>query len=172
MPAEECRRRGVNRIGDAAMSRAGHTAAFSIRYLRAVQAVFFGFCALMFFVGIADPGKGGLGLHVFDAVAGTASTLLAVRGARVGVVCDGTRVTHRGLGRSRSWSWDVIDRFEARDGRVGMAQYQRRVLWVVLKDGHEFKLEAVNSRPPRNGAAALTDRAAIEFNAIAAARRA
>jgi NAD(P)-dependent dehydrogenase (short-subunit alcohol dehydrogenase family) len=68
-------------------------------------------------------------------------------------------------GRVETFTMQEMDR------RVGIAQYRRRILWVVVRDGQEIKLEEVNSRPPPPGSTSLADRAAAELNAIAATHR-
>lgn len=75
------------------------------------------------------------------------------------------RVVVRGLVRTRSWSWDLVDAFVVETRPFGgTVKYRRRVLGVRQRDGRLVWLTELNCRPAKGQRASWVDDAAAALN--------
>lgn len=99
---------------------------------------------------------------------------LAVRSCRIAtLLARDNRVLVRGLARTRSWSWDLIDAFVV-DTRLvgGTIKYRRRVLGIRQRDGRLIWLTELNCRPAKGQRGSWVDDAAATLNQHLATMRA
>jgi hypothetical protein len=137
---------------------------YSVTRLRVVSVIVFSFYALLCLPPAFSPGRGGLGVRVLGVGLVGACVALVVRGWRCGtVIADERGLTYRSLLRTKWWSWEDIARHEGRDGRLGVAGYRRRILWLVPNTGDPIRLTEVNLSPARG---TEVDRVAKKVNEI------
>ena len=102
----------------------------------------------------------------FTSVFLVALIWLGVRSSRMAtLLANDDRVVVRGLVRTRSWSWDLIDAFIVETRLVGgTVKYHRRVLGVRQRDGRLTWLTELNDRPPKGQRSSWVDDAAAALN--------
>jgi hypothetical protein len=124
---------------------------YSVTRIRVVGVCMFSFYALLCLSPAINPGRGGLGVRLLGAALVGACLTLVTRAWRCGsVVADQRGLVYRSILRSRHWGWGEVDHLEGRDGRLGVAGYRRRMLWLVMRDGDAIRLTEVNLSPARS----------------------
>lgn len=112
----------------------------------------FSFFSLLFVQMATDPGKGGFGLAIFDVVAAFACAWMALRSLRCATVIGSPGgVAVRSTFRTRRWTWNEVRAFEVRERPVGVVGWNRRVLYLHLRNGTGCWLVEMNTRPRRWG---------------------
>jgi hypothetical protein len=103
---------------------------------------------LCFIYQAFTPGKGGVGLVVISAISAAATASMTARALiapSIAATPDGVRV--RTLVRTRKYAWTEIERFQAKEERVGIAARRHRILGIALRNGETIWFSGLADRP-------------------------